>query len=477
MSGAGLDELQIAHPTVRERLSSGRIEQAGGVATRQLAEALCDVAVVELGMGKLESAVRKFQDALNACPSCRAAFHNLSASLLRAGALRDKNLFSLQQFIRRFWNELPWIQDYRRLLYMPHFVTVNFVGGKCNLKCRMCESARHPNPAGRLLHISAEDFRQTLSIAPTAGGVTLSAGDSEPLLHPQLEQILDLARQHRVVLDMFTNGLPLTPDRCRRIVESQAVQMMNFSLDAATAETYQRIRGADFARVIANIEMLLALRRERGLDRPWISISLVAMADNIQELPDLVTLAARLGARRVYVEALDGWQDDPGGNHPATGHPQCAEFVRQAQARATATGVFLQLPAFLRSGTQPTSAAGTQPAQALLPHCSWLAGVQVQMDGRLDPCCLVTNAADMGTIHDGPLLQNEKYARVKDLLLTGKVFKACARHQNCEYVQQQLAAGRKLRTITSDELGELYRDPEAQPAAGTGRPPPAAESN
>jgi hypothetical protein len=56
-------------------------------------------------------------------------------------------------------------------------------------------------------------------------------------------------------------------------------------------------------------------------------------------------------------------------------------------------------------------------------------------------------------------MRNDKYARVKARLLSGKVFRQCADQRNCAYVQQQKAAGRPLRFIEREDLGELWLEP------------------
>ena len=46
------------------------------------------------------------------------------------------------------------------------------------------------------------------------GVVTLSGG--EPLLHPELDEIIRAMRQRGVLAAMITNGYLLTPDRVQR---------------------------------------------------------------------------------------------------------------------------------------------------------------------------------------------------------------------------------------------------------------------
>jgi len=458
-----LTRYHLANPEIIKGITSGKAAGVMELAQHSAAAALCDLGLTELACSNIQSGIKRLEEARNLAPTSQLAFHNLVAALLAHRLLRGNNHGSICQFLRAHWNEVSWARQYGRLLLLPSFLNIQFVGGQCNLRCRMCLGAHREGRAGRLEHLNIEDFRRMLQAAPTINGVTLSAGDSDPLLHPEFERIVEVAREFGVTLDMFTNGQALTEAKCRSILESKIVPMMNFSIDAATAETYRRIRGGSFERVMGHIERLVAMKQEMGLSEPRISMSFVAMADNIEELPAFVEMAVRLGALRVYVEDLIGWDDKPSDNHPATDHPRCVELLDEARAVAARHKLWFQLPQRLADLRREGSIAGeTKPTLAC---CGWLNGVWVQMDGEMRPCCLVGHPADMGNIKDGPLQSNPKFLKVKSLLLSGKVFQQCLGHRMCAYVQQQKAAGIPLRTITREELGELWIEPDASAAS------------
>jgi MoaA/NifB/PqqE/SkfB family radical SAM enzyme len=466
-----LEQARLADARVSEMVTAGRGAKGREIATERAAAALSDLAVLRRVDGAVGEAVDLLKQALTLWTTDRRAFHNLVVTLFTTRSLRGPNLDAVLRHLQQLGPEVLWAGQYRRLLYAPRFLNVEFVLGKCNLSCRMCLGGHRKDKQSRFEYMTAEDFRRTLASAPTVAGATLSSGDSEPLLHPQFEQLLEIALQHRVLLDVFTNGLALNARRCRKLVESQTVSMINFSVDAATAETYRRIRGEDLGRLLRKIEMLQSMKNELKLELPRLSLSFVAMDDNIQELPAFVALAAGLGAGRVYVEELIGWEDKEGPNHPATDNPQWRQYVEEARRRASENRLLLELPGTLRfeqsasadlTAADETASAPDEappsPRRASLParlrHCGWLWGVWVQKDGRLDPCCLVHDVVDMGNIHEGPLLMNKKFTRVKELLLRGKVFPECAGQRACAYVQQQQSLGRPLQIITGDELGE-----------------------
>lgn len=491
MSTAQLEHYSIANPKVAELLAGRNQPQAERLARYQLSEALCDWAGAQIIRKDVDAALLTLQDALNASPENRRAFHNLVGTLLSRRKLRGAQLLGILRFMSSHDHSLPWLQEYRGVAYLPMFINLEVVRGKCNLKCRMCLGTNSPNHPNRFDYMPAEEFRKTLAAAPSIQGVTLSSGDSDPLLHPQFGTLIEIAQEHEILLDLFTNGHPLSVRVARQMVESGVVQMINFSIDASTQETYSRIRGDDLSRLRGKIDMLASMKREFNRNLPWFSFSFVAMRDNIHELPDFVTMAHSHGAQRVFVEDLIGWDADPNGNIVATDHPRWREFVADARARASEYGIKLALPERFQHesrtaevppattiGTGGPSKAGQaalwEPAiadaaersasdengdQAQTPRlsaCSWLNGLMVGRSGRIDPCCLLQNAADMGTVYDGPLHLNAKYVHVKGLLASGAVFEGCVNQRMCQYVQQQHAAGVPLRIITREELGDCY---------------------
>lgn len=476
-----LQQIQVQDAKLGELIAARRQDEAAELVRRYRSAVLSDAGVVEFARSQPAAAHDLFEQALNIDPANRVAFHNLVACLLQQRSLKGENFARIARFIGQHLGRIDWVQEYRRLVCMPTFLNVQLVAGRCNLRCRMCAGAHERGAQSELRWLSAADFRRMVEAAPTINGVTFSSGDSDPLLHPEFAEVVRVASGHRLQCDMFTNGQALTPELSRQIVDAQAIGMINFSVDAATAETYKRIRGGSFDRLLRNVETLMALRDERQLSRPWFSFSFVAMEDNIAELPAFVDLALRFKSGRVFVEHLLGWKDEPNGNYPARDNPRWAEFVVEARRRAAAATLLLVLPEYMRTcGDANGGGCGgvAVPTTKPLTQCSWLNGVWINMDGRMDTCCAINGMADLGNIFDGPLFESEKFQRVKAQLLEGKVFRRCASQLGCVYVQQQLAAGHKLRFITREDLGELFQYGDSLPGedapAATPAPEPAA---
>jgi len=327
------DRPYIASENVRRALAHDRAA-ALALANTGAADAMSDLGVLALADGDVQQAVARFQQALRLDPTAQAGFHNLLAALLSANQLRGANFDALRSHLLEHWDDLTWRDAYIPLLVQPKFLNLEFVSGKCNLKCRMCigvNAASHPN---KLSYIDVNDLAAMLTAAPTITGITLSSGDSDPLLHPQFADVLNVAAQHGVRVDLYTNGLPLSAQTARIIATGSVVTMINFSIDAATNESYARIRGGDFNKVLRNLQMLAEMRNKANAELPLISTSFVAMRDNVHELPNFVRMVHELGGSQVIVDDLSGWRDAGNGNEPATAADGCGASLLSAEAVA-----------------------------------------------------------------------------------------------------------------------------------------------
>ncbi len=129
-------------------------------------------------------------------------------------------------------------------------------------------------------------------------------GVGEPLLGRKLSTILDRIDWERTWVQFSSNGLLLTEDRSRELVLA-GLKMVDFSLDAATPETYRKIRRSDFGLVVRNIERLSEIKREVGTRCPVIKLNMTLMKENAGEIVAFIGLAGRLGAEIVHLGLLN----------------------------------------------------------------------------------------------------------------------------------------------------------------------------
>lgn len=164
--------------------------------------------------------------------------------------------------------QLYYFADYYGQVSKPSFVRV-VVGNTCNLKCVMC-----PYHSSLLKPTHTSDFFQGNKmmswemmerLAKDCGKdkITVFIGSvEEPLLHPKLTDFIQLCRKQGVPkVHLTTNGQLLNETRALALLKA-GLTSIDISIDAATPETYLKVRGADFNRVESNLINFLKIRDE-----------------------------------------------------------------------------------------------------------------------------------------------------------------------------------------------------------------------
>jgi MoaA/NifB/PqqE/SkfB family radical SAM enzyme len=112
------------------------------------------------------------------------------------------------------------------LLNKQHPLLVHIIPmRKCNLDCTYCnefDKVSPPVPIEEMLH------RVDLLAALDSSVITISGG--EPLLHPELDQIIARIRHHGMTAGMITNGYLLTAERIERLNRA-GLEYLQISID------------------------------------------------------------------------------------------------------------------------------------------------------------------------------------------------------------------------------------------------------
>ncbi|AUX45194.1 uncharacterized protein SOCE26_066750 [Sorangium cellulosum] len=127
----------------------------------------------------------------------------------------------------------------------------------CNLQCIMCPSPGFKSPRG---YMSMDVFDKVLREA-VAGGMhrIRFIGLGEPLMHPQLPEMIRKAKRGGLYTEVSTNATLLTRELGAALLDA-GLDEIGFSLDSADEAEYERIRkGAKFREVIANVDGFLEL--------------------------------------------------------------------------------------------------------------------------------------------------------------------------------------------------------------------------
>jgi pyruvate-formate lyase-activating enzyme len=130
----------------------------------------------------------------------------------------------------------------------------------------------------------------------------------EPFMMKNFDELLDVFGDTGKVLEVATNGQILTDRNIERLL-GRDIDLF-ISLDAATPETYAKLRNDTFERIIDNLRRLIKAKGGIG-NLPRVHLIFMPMRVNVHELEAFVELCADLQVDRMvlrplnYAEGLD----------------------------------------------------------------------------------------------------------------------------------------------------------------------------
>lgn len=156
----------------------------------------------------------------------------------------------------------------------------------CNMACVNCNAYTARALNGKIHEIDCAILKKRLSEAVPLGVKAVNIGNcSEPLTAAdKMFGLINHVRQLGVI-DIFihTNGLLLTEEIVSKIIESDVTRLC-ISLDAAKAETYEKIGRKNFDKVVSNIRKFLEIRSEKGSLLPILRLSFCPNKYNYKEI-------------------------------------------------------------------------------------------------------------------------------------------------------------------------------------------------
>jgi radical SAM protein with 4Fe4S-binding SPASM domain len=151
--------------------------------------------------------------------------------------------------------------------------------------------------------MSWELFTSIVDQVPNVARVVLH-GVGEPMLVRDLPRMIRYLKDRGIYVLFNTNGTLLTARKRRELIDS-GLDELRVSLDAAEAKTFLKVRGKDyFDRIVRQVGDFTAYQREIGATTPRVSLWLTGLKETIDQLPEFVRVAARLGVREVHLQRL-----------------------------------------------------------------------------------------------------------------------------------------------------------------------------
>ena len=238
-------------------------------------------------------------------------------------------------------------------------------------------------------------------------------GTNEPFLDQNLENYIRFAADHGFIDIMLnTNGTILSEERARKILKS-GITRLRFSLDAATKETYEKVRlGAKYDVTMKNIERFLEIKKQEKFELPMVGVNFCKTKFNEHEEDKFI---------EKWIDKVDFF------------------VIQDFQPPDLDTNytAFLPSRSTLREGIQESGYNCQQPWQRVL----------VRSNGEVCPCCaFFSTELSLGNMKDHNLHELWNSKEMHELRSMHKLgnygdnpwCKKCVNHMAGEYGDSQL---------------------------------------
>ncbi len=155
----------------------------------------------------------------------------------------------------------------------------------CNLSCTMCPRTLSDKKVG---YMDFNLFKKIIDECAEHKKVLVLnlLKDGEPLLHPELSQMVKYVREKNAaeIVHFNTNATLLTPEKSETLIDCE-VDDITLSIDAYYQETFKKIKGGgSLKKIVSNVKYLKELRDKRKKKKPFLRAKFIEMPETKDEI-------------------------------------------------------------------------------------------------------------------------------------------------------------------------------------------------
>ena len=253
---------------------------------------------------------------------------------------------------------------------------------RCNLDCITCSRPQVINEYKKM-DMDIDEIGKIITFFPKLKSIKLQ-GLGEPLLHPQIGDILKKLVNKNIKVWIISNGTLLNSDKYRNLLVDY-VSDVAISIDSVNEENFNYLRkGANLRKITDGIKLLVA---ERNIKKSnlTIGINFVVSHKNYNEIEKLYDLIVDSGVDYLTINSVENWSiaDENGFN-------DAAEFVAESrkyrqQISGSVKKLFLKL-------MKKRIVFGHKKPNKRIGKCFWpFKSLCINVEGFVTPCCLRMN--------------------------------------------------------------------------------------
>lgn len=199
----------------------------------------------------------------------------------------------------------------------PIYVEIGLTN-RCNHRCVFC-ALDYLEKGG--FDLKKEVIISTLKDMADHGVKSIMlAGEGESVLHSDIVEIVEKAKEYGLDISITTNGALFTKEKAERIIPK--LSWIRFSLDAASPENYAKIHGThigDFNNVIRNIKDAVDVRNATN-SNTIIGVQFLLISENVHELLEAAKIVKSTGADNIQIK--------PYSHHPSSKNDYSVDYSK-----------------------------------------------------------------------------------------------------------------------------------------------------
>jgi MoaA/NifB/PqqE/SkfB family radical SAM enzyme len=165
---------------------------------------------------------------------------------------------------------------------------------KCNLSCIGCHSPQVAKFYKGETNLSVDEYRKVIDDFAACGGESVSIYGGEPLLVPEVFDIIAMARTAGLTVRLCTNALLLDERKATRLIEL-GIAALTISVDGV-GDVYESIRGAKmFPKFVAGVGAWQRANAAAGAARVFQIFHVTVQRNNIGHLADVLSFGKEHG--------------------------------------------------------------------------------------------------------------------------------------------------------------------------------------
>jgi cyclic pyranopterin phosphate synthase len=181
----------------------------------------------------------------------------------------------------------------------PIYVEIGLTN-RCNHRCIFCALDWFDK---KPIDINTDVMKRALhEMAECGVRSVMFAGEGEPLMHKEIDEIVTYAKRQSLDVAITTNGALFDREKLENILPS--LSWIRFSVDAGTSETHKKIhRGGskDFDKVLTNIREAVAIKKRDHLP-VVVGVQFLLIPDNLDDLVPFIEHFKEIGVDNVQIK-------------------------------------------------------------------------------------------------------------------------------------------------------------------------------